>query len=87
MPARNYKAQFCLAIKVCSIQIIILNNSAIWLVNTKPQNLANALPITPRRSCNPCTMKIISRYHRLLIYDVKRTTEIESMGPVRFIFY
>ena len=27
----------------------------------------------PRRSCNPCgyTMKMSSRYHRLLIYDEK----------------
>ena len=24
-----------------------------------------------------------SRYHRLLIYDVKRTTEIDSMGPFK----
>ena len=34
--------------------------------------------ISPSRKCNPCgyTMKISSRYHRLLIYDVKRTTNI-----------
>ena len=31
----------------------------------------------------PCgyTMKISSRYHRLLIYDVKRTNKIDGMGP------
>ena len=34
MPVRNYKAQSDLAIKI----ELILNNSAIWSVNTKPQN-------------------------------------------------
>ena len=36
-----------------------------------------------RRTCNTCdyTMKMSSKYHRLLIYDVKRTTEIDGMGP------
>ena len=39
--------------------------------------------ISPRRACNPCgyTMKMSSRYHRLLIYDVKRITKIDGMGP------
>ena len=39
--------------------------------------------ITPRRERNPCgyTMKISSMNHRLLIYDVKRTTKIDGMGP------
>ena len=39
--------------------------------------------ISPRRTRNPCdyTMKISSRFHRLLIYDVKRNTNIDSMGP------
>ena len=38
--------------------------------------------ISPRRACNPCgyTMKMSSRYHRLLIYDVKCTTKIDGMG-------
>ena len=33
--------------------------------------------ISPRITCNPCgnTTKISLRYHRLLIYDVKRTTK------------
>ena len=35
--------------------------------------------------CNPCgyTMEITCRYHKLLIYDIKRTTKIEGrpMGP------
>ena len=35
--ARNYKAQFGLAIKIY-LCMCIINNSAIWLVNTKPQN-------------------------------------------------
>ena len=39
--------------------------------------------ILPRRACNSCgfTMKMSSRYHRLLIYDVKRTNKIDGMGP------
>ena len=37
MPARNYKAQCGLAIKIYPVKILILNNSAIWIVNTKPQ--------------------------------------------------
>ena len=28
-------------------------------------------------------MKISSRYHRLLIYDEKRTTKINGMGPFK----
>ena len=41
--------------------------------------------ISPRRACNPSgyTMKISSMYHRLLIYDVKRTTKIDVMGPFK----
>ena len=83
MPARNYKAQFGLAIKIYSVWIFILNNSTILLVNTKPQNNQMHCQISPRRTCNPWgyTMKMSSRYHRLLIYDVKRTTKIDGMGP------
>ena len=49
----------------------------------KPQNKQMHCQISPRRTCNPCgyTMKMGSRYHRLLIYDVKRTTKIDGMGP------
>ena len=82
MPARNYKAQFGLAIKIYSVYIFILNNSAIWLVNTKPQNKQMHCRISPRRTCNPCGYSM-NRYHRLLIYDVKRTTKIDSMGPFK----
>ena len=41
--------------------------------------------ISPRRMCNPCgyTMKISSRYHRLLIYDVKRNINIDCTGPFK----
>ena len=41
--------------------------------------------ISPRRMCNPCgyTMKISSRYHRILIYDVKRNIKIDSIGPFK----
>ena len=60
-----------------------MNNFAIWLVNTKPQNKQMHCQILQRRMCNPCgsTMKMSFRYHRLLIYDVKRTTKIDGMGP------
>ena len=39
----------------------------------------------PRRACNSFgfTMKMSSRYHRLLIYGVKRTTKIDGMGPFK----
>ena len=83
LPAWNYKAQFGLGIKIYSVQILILNNSAIWQVNMKPQNKQTHSRILHRSTCNRCgnTMKISSRYHRLLIYDVKRTTKIDGMGP------
>ena len=88
MPARNYKAQFGLAIKIYSVYIFMLNNSAIWLVNTKPQNKQMHFQISPRRMCIPCgyTMKMGSRYHKLLIYDVRRTTEIDCMDPFNVYF-
>ena len=43
--------------------------------------------ISPRRTCNPGgdTMKIGCRYHRFLIYNVKRTTKIDGMGPFKAI--
>ena len=84
MIARIYKAQFCLAIKIYSVWIFILNNSTIWLVKAKPQNMQMHCPISLRRACNLCgyTMKISSRYHRLLIYDVK-STKIDGMGPFK----
>ena len=48
----------------------------------KPQNKQTQFRISSTGACNPCgyAMKIISRYHRLLIYDVKRTTKIDGMG-------
>ena len=71
--------------QIYSFWIFILNNSAIWLVNTKPQIKQMYCQILPRRMCNPCgyTMKINSRYLRLLIFDVKRTTKIDGMGPFK----
>ena len=85
MRARNYKAQFCLANKIYSVKILILNNSAIWLVNTTPQNKHMHSQISPRITCNPCgyTMKISSRYQWLLMHDVKRTTKVDGMGPLK----
>ena len=60
----------------------MMNESVTSLLNTESQNMQMHGPISPRRTCSPCgyTMKISSRYHRLLIYDVKRTTKIGSMG-------
>ena len=83
MNSRNYKAKFGLAIKIYSVCVFILKNSAIWLVNMKPQNKEMQCLISPRRTCNPCgyTMKMSSRYHRLLICDLKRTTKIHGIGP------
>ena len=46
MPARNYKAQSDIAIKL----EIILNNGAIWLVNAKPQNEQIHCRILPEES-------------------------------------
>ena len=54
-----------------------------------PQNKQMHCRTSPKRSCNSYgsnTMKISSRYHRLLIYDVKRTTKIDGMGPFNFIY-
>ena len=44
--------------------------------------------ISPRRACNQCgyTIKMSSGYHRLLIYNVKRTTKIDGMGPFKLEF-
>ena len=63
--------------------MFILNNSDILLLNAKPQNKQMHCQILPKMTCNPCgnTMKISCSYHRLLIYDVKRTTKIDGMGP------
>ena len=88
MPGRNCNAQFGLEIKIYSVLIFILSNSAIWLqglVNTKSQNKQMHCQISTTRKCNPCsyTTKISSRYHWLLIYDVKRTTKIDGMGPFK----
>ena len=79
------EAQCGLEIKIYSVLIFILNNSAIQLENTKPQNKQMHSQFSPRRSCSPCgyTMKISSCYHRLLIYDVKRTTTLDGMGPFK----
>ena len=77
--------QFGIAIKIYYVYIFILNNSAIWLVNTKPQNSQIHCRFSLRKTCNPCgnTMKTSSRYHVLLSYDVKRTTKIDGMGPFK----
>ena len=51
----------------------------------KPQNKQMHCTFLPRRTCNPCgyRTKMSSVYHRRLIYDVKRTSKIESMGPFK----
>ena len=63
-----------------------MNNSAIWLVNRKPQNWEMHCRISPRRmrKSGDHTLKISSRYHRLLFYDVKRTTKIDGLGPFKY---
>ena len=83
MTLRDYKAHFGLAIKIYSVKIFILNNSVIRLINMKPQNKQICCQISPRGLCNPCgyTMKMSPRYHGILIFDVKRTTTTEGMGP------
>ena len=55
-----------------------------WPVNMKPQNKQMHCQISPR-ACNLCgyAMKISSMYHRVLIYDVKRTIKIDGMGPFK----
>ena len=57
-----------------------------WLVN-RNHKISKCIHgrILPRRACNSCgyTMKMSSRYHRLLIYDVKRTTKKDGMGPFK----
>ena len=85
MPARNYKAQSDLAIKL----EIYIEYSAIWLVNTKPQHNQIHCRISPRRACNQCgyTMKISSLYHRLLIFYAKLTTKTDGMGTFNLISF
>ena len=60
----------------------MLNNITVWLVNTKTQNKQMHCRISPRRTCNPrgYTIKMGSRYHKLLIYNVRRATKIDGMG-------
>ena len=64
------------------------------LSRRKPQNfrgvsssLVNALPNFTQKNVQPMwlyqSMKISFRYHRLLIYDIKRTTKIDGMGPFK----
>ena len=50
----------------------------------KPQN--KQMHRFSPRTCKPCgfTIKISFRYARLLIYDVKRTSKIDSMGPFKY---
>ena len=72
--------------KYTLLEIFILN-SAIWLINTKPQNRQMHGRISHRRTCSQCgyTMKISSMYHRLLNANVKRTTELDGMGPLKIL--
>ena len=68
MPARNYKAQSGLAIKI----EIYIEYSAIWLVNVKNKMSKCIAKFHPEeRATFGYTMKTSSMYHRLLIYDVK----------------
>ena len=49
----------------------------------KPQNKQMHCRISPRRTCNSYgyTVQISCWYHRLFIYDLKRTANIDGMGP------
>ena len=51
------------------------------------QNTQMHCRISPRKMRNPCSfiMKLSSRYQRLFIYDVKRNTKIDGMGPFNII--
>ena len=72
--------------KYTLLEIFILN-SAIWLINRKRQNRQMHGRISHRRTCNQCgyTMKISSMYQRLLNANVKRTTELDGMGPLKIL--
>ena len=61
----------------------MLNESAIWLVNTESLNIQMHFRISSRRMYNPFgfTMLNSSRYHRHLSNDVKRISKIDGMGP------
>ena len=85
----SYKAQFGLAIKIYTVWIFILNSSAIWLVNTKPQNKEMHFRFSPRRTCNQhgYTKKISSRYRRLLIHDEKTAALIDGRGPLHMLIF
>ena len=82
----NCKAQFGLAVKIYLVLRLMLNKTAIWLVNMESQNTQ----ISPRRTCNPCgsTMLISSRYHRLLTNNVKvkKNSKKDNMGPLKTCF-
>ena len=88
MPARNCKAQFGLAIKIFSVEIFILNNSAICQVNMNRTISKCTSKFHPEKcATHMVTMKMSSRYHNLLIYDVKRRpTNIDGMGPFNIQF-
>ena len=56
-----------------------MNNSAIWLVNTKPQNKQMNYRFSPEKRA----INVGIQYHRLLNNDVKRTTKLDGMGPFK----
>ena len=57
-----------------------MHESGIWLLN---KELQICIYISPRRTCTLCgfTMKISSRGQRHFIYNVKRNTKRDGMGP------
>ena len=69
--------------------VFILNDSAIWLVNKASHNTKIHCRISLRRTCRPCgfTIEVSSRGHRLLIYFVKRITEIDGKDPLLYYFF
>ena len=68
-----------------TVWIFILNNSTILLVNTESQHTQMHEGISPRRNVQPLWFynEISSRYQGLSLYDVKRSTKIDGMGPFK----
>ena len=60
-----------------------MHESGICLLNKELHNMYIHCRISPRRTCTLCgfTMKISSRGQRHFIYNVKRNTKRDGMGP------
>ena len=56
---------------------------------TLNHKIANALPNFTQKNVSPLSFTLVlsSWYHRPLIYDVKRITKIDGMGPFKATVY